>query len=642
MPHRSSPPPRPARRRRLRPGRHARLLALGAITAICTCALGTGSALAIPMGTLNGSFTIPAGAGAPAHVTVQVVNTDQEITNATVVQQSSTTGTFSLSIAPGTYYVRFEDRNVADNVQVAYYGDGGSDNLQKATSLVVTNGTTTTVPSVALQSGATLSGTVSDANRAQEAVAQIYAFPVYEGVATDPLLADNGLPTYVSLVDGSWKIGGLPPGTYQLEYEMEGNNTNGVASLYLFAYADNGGVTYDTGSASDYPVTAGSSSTINFSVPALAMVSGTVTGPKGPADGIYVYAEDGRLDGYGMPDDETASDGTYSMPLLPGTYQFRFQAQPDLNLAPAWYGGYTQATATPVTLSAGGSATVNETLVNGGTVSGTIVSARGGAAVGGLYVELVDTQGNSIIGALSMPDGSFAIADVPPGNWYVEVTGGESDDGTYYVREFYPGTPSLFGAEPVAVAAGQNVTGITVALLPVGTAPLGMPTETGAALSGLHNNKVALSFNVAAGTGAGYLRTLAVGLPKGFSWNAAKLAGDLSLGSGVTYTDTISNGTLEITLASGQPSVSFTVKAGGITVSKAVEKAAGGLAPKKPKKPKKHKKKKHDLATAAKAKKKKPKPAKPKDTIVSETISLAVSDMTGTGTSLPIKINHPH
>jgi hypothetical protein len=172
-------------------------------------------------------------------------------------------------------------------------------------------------------------------------------------------------------------------------------------------------------------------------------------------------------------------------------------------------------------------------------------------------------------------------------------------------------------------------------MLPAGTGALGLPKESAAALSGLHNNKVALKFNVAAGTGAGYLKTFTVGLPKGFSWNRSKLAADLSLGAGITYTDVITAGKLVITLNAGEPSVAFSLKAGGITVTKAIEKAAGGSVAKK----KTKKKKKHALAMAAKAKKK---PAKAKDTIKSETISLSVSDTTGLSTSLPIVIKKPH
>jgi flagellar biosynthesis component FlhA len=141
-----------------------------------------------------------------------------------------------------------------------------------------------------------------------------------------------------------------------------------------------------------------------------------------------------------------------------------------------------------------------------------------------------------------------------------------------------------------------------------------MPKETAAALAGLRDNKVSLAFNVAAGTG--------------FQLNP--------FGS-PTVTDSVSGRSLVLTLASGQPTVAFALKPGAITVSRAIEKAAGGLTTKKPKK--KHKKKRHD-ATAAKAKKKKK--AKATDTIKSETINLSVSDTTGLVTSLPITIAHPH
>jgi hypothetical protein len=75
----------------------------------------------------------------------------------------------------------------------------------------------------------------------------------------------------------------------------------------------------------------------------------------------------------------------------------------------------------------------------------------------------------------------------------VEFNGGLALNGQYYASEFYGGTQSEFGATAITTTAGQAVTGINGTLLPAGTTALGLPKESGAALSGLHNNKVALN-----------------------------------------------------------------------------------------------------------------------------------------------------
>jgi hypothetical protein len=618
--------------------RGAQTLMLGVIAAIGFCAFAAAPALALPQtGTITGTFTVPAGI-APSNISVFLLSPGSNSEGAaTVTTVNPTTGSYSFTgVKPGQYYVYFEDTaGTTDNVQYDYYGDGGTDTIQAASLATVTAGNTTPLGSTALHAGGTLSGTVTDANRSVETEEYVYIYPIVTGVQPDPEIDSyDGIPEQVSLTTGAWSVSGLPPGNYEIAYDADGVESGN--SLSLSTYVANGTVSYDYGSSGTYSVSTGATTTVNFSVPALGIVSGTVSGPKGPLfdDEVYTYDNTG---GYG-PGTSTASNGTYWFALLPGTYKVQVESIPASNLAEAWYGGATQASAAGVSATAGGTTpNINITLGAGGAISGTVAAAQGGAPVGDLEVEVVDAQGNFIEDGYSLANGTYTVGDLPAGTWYVEFWGGEASNGSFYSTGFYGGKLSEAGSTPVTISAGQTVANVNGVLLPAAAGALGLPSESAAGLSGLHNNKVALKFNVAAGSGAGYLKSLTIALPKGFSWNSGKLAADLSLGAGVTYTDQIAGGKLTIMLNSGAPNVAFSLKAGGITVTKAIEKAAGGSTAKK----KTKKKKKHHLAMAAKAKKKK-KPAKGKDTIKSETINLSVADTTGLGTSLPITIKKPH
>jgi hypothetical protein len=72
--------------------------------------------------------------------------------------------------------------------------------------------------------------------------------------------------------------------------------------------------------------------------------------------------------------------------------------------------------------------------------------------------------------------GEFRAFGIPPGEYYLAATFGESDFGsterTRYVRTFYPGTMSISNAQRVTVSVGEELSGITVALIRARTADL--------------------------------------------------------------------------------------------------------------------------------------------------------------------------
>ncbi len=110
--------------------------------AAAALAAAPAGAQAATTGSINGSFTVPAGTVHPADVNVKLVDRNGNAAgnqgNLTVTNASATTGTYTITgVSPGQYYVYFNDTTAADNVAPDYYGDGGMDNIAKATVVTV-------------------------------------------------------------------------------------------------------------------------------------------------------------------------------------------------------------------------------------------------------------------------------------------------------------------------------------------------------------------------------------------------------------------------------------------------------------------------------------------------------------------------
>jgi hypothetical protein len=564
------------------------------------------AAQAATTGIITGSFAVPSGTTSPSDVSVQLVDRNgvpvtTGVGHETVTPTTTTTATYTINnVAPGQYYVYFSDTGNGDNVAPDYYGDGGVDNITKATVLTVpATAGTQSLTAVTLTAGATITGTVIDANSAVESSSRVTAEPTASAYDADPMLA----AVTATVTGGSYKISGLPADTYTLRYGATGSGFR-LSGLYV----DGSGLSYDYGSATQYAVTGTTTTTANFSVPAVGGLSGTVTDTSGAAlDGVNVVVFDAA--GNQIPSTATtAADGTYTISdVLPGSYEVEFDGLAGSNLASTFYGGVTLATATKVTVSSGATtASVNATLAAGATVSGTVTAAQGGAPLGGLPVEVLDAQGNVVAGATTNPNGSYTLTDVPAGTWYLEFVGGHAYNGQYYATEYYLGQGTLGGARALKLTAGEALTGVNQALLAESPTLPGLPKVSLGRLSGLATNKVALSFRLTAGAGtAGYLQSFSIKLPKYVSWNKAALKKDIVIARD-KYTYAIKAGRLVITFTSGKKLVNFRIKAGGIKVGKGI-------------------------MAQAKARK-----------IKSEGIALAVTDTTGKASAASFTVKKPH
>lgn len=140
----------------------------------------------------------------------------------------------------------------------------------------------------------------------------------------------------------------------------------------------------------------------------------------------------------------TLSNGTYQIQLLPGTYY--------LNLSKQGYNGIPAAGITPVPVTVAlETVTVNDfqmqpsSVVNGGSISGKVITSDGNAVAGVLVVASYLTNGYSTV---TGADGTYYIYNVPA--------------GTYQVQGFLANYNSP--AQSVAVTASTESTGKNITM----------------------------------------------------------------------------------------------------------------------------------------------------------------------------------
>jgi hypothetical protein len=562
-----------AARATLSRARRSRLVVLAAMA--CAALLAPATAGAQPAGSITGSFAVPSGTIAVTDITIQLVDRNGAIVNVNpsavvITPTSATTASYTISAVPaGQYFLYFSDSTPGDNVAPDYYGDGGTDNVGRATAVTVTGSGTQALATEPLAPGAVVTGSVNDANTSAESVASVSARPVDATSVPDPVLAENGVMGAVS--GGAYRITGLPTGVFTLTY-----TAHGPGGFDLRAFAVGGGLTYDSAAATWYSIKAGATATTNLSVPRLGAISGRLRDAAGNAlDGVYVRAFDAAGNPAGSPT-QTGVGGGYTLSdLLPGSYRVEFMGLAASNLAPTFHGGSELATATAVNVKAGaGVGGVDGVLRTGAVLSGNVTAAQGDAALAGITVDLVDAQGNVVASTTSNADGSYTLQYVPAGTWYLEFVGGRAQDGQSYASEYYLNQGSLIGARRFRVRAGQTLKHVNGVLLPASPAQPGIPRVALGRLGGVAHNRVTLSFRVLAGSGpAPYVRSFSIKLPRLFSWNRGALKRDLAI-SGDHFRYVIRGGRLLVTLRPSQGLVNFRIKPGGIRVSRQIQRLA--------------------------------------------------------------------
>ena len=316
-----------------------------------------------------------------------------------------------------------------------------------ASRVTVAGGANTTGINFTLDTGASISGTVYQADGVTTVA--------NADVRADSYQCCGGGEGTRSAADGTYTIDGLAPGDYRLEAHAP---EQGLASEFY----DN---TTDWNLAARVTATVGQTTTdIDFSLVRGGSISGTVYEADGltPVPNADVWADSYDCCGGGNGT-RSAADGAYTIQgLVSGDYRVQARA-PERGLAGEIYDNTTDwDLASSVTVSAGQTtANVDFSLAAGGSISGTVYESDGVTPVpnADLWAESYDCCGGGE-GARTGVDGTYTIDGLTSGDYRVMARAPERG----LAGQFYDNTTDWDLATSVTVAAGQTTANVDFSL----------------------------------------------------------------------------------------------------------------------------------------------------------------------------------
>jgi len=412
--------------------------------------LGTVPATATDMATasVQGKVTAPAGVNL-AGISVSAMTTTYQMQ----VGQSSVgaDGSYKITGLPaGSYKLNFSGGNTG--AQDQWYKNAAS--YETATAVTVTAGQALTGINPTLVKGATISGKLT-------IPAGVSSFNLSVSASSAASRRQEGQSEVGA--DGSYKINGLPAGSYKLNFS--GWNTGLQDQWYKNAPS------FDTATA--VTVTTSQDLTgINVTLVKGATISGKVTAPGASPSGIFVNATSTALHGQGGQS-TVASDGSYKIIGLPaGSYKVSF-SDVSGGLTQQWYKNASSFdTATAVTVGAGQDlAGINASLVKAATISGKITAPAGveltkviypGVTVAMTTVKVfaAGSSTKQVAQGYVNPDGSYKVTGLAAGSYKFFISGWN----TGAVDQWFDKGVSFATARTLTVTAGQDLTGINPVL----------------------------------------------------------------------------------------------------------------------------------------------------------------------------------
>jgi hypothetical protein len=298
-------------------------------------------------------------------------------TNGFAVAETGPTGTYSVNqLSPGQTQVFFTNCASDGNFAPQVYPD--QFDPAKAVSIKVRSGQVVKGINAAMATGATISGSITLTTGAEPSSVCVDAAPVQE---------DGNLGGALAVTQhGRYVIDGLPPGTYQVEYQSCGG-TNIADAMF----SSPGHVTQDQARADQINLPLGGGvSGVDATVQLGGSISGWIYGPAKHQGSftcqIISDAKTGLIanNGFGVP----LGDGYTIFGFAPGRYLVEFYPCGDPDLAPQWFDRATRpGLATPVLVRAGHiTRKVNAHLIVGGSISGRVVSKLTGKPLAGVCV----------------------------------------------------------------------------------------------------------------------------------------------------------------------------------------------------------------------------------------------------------------
>ncbi|WP_224165156.1 carboxypeptidase regulatory-like domain-containing protein [Arthrobacter sp. StoSoilA2] len=394
--------------------------------------------------TIAGKVTAPAGIDVSGAI-VELYKSDSVNSYLGTAYINSDGSYKFIGLQPGSYKLKFagSDTGALDQWH------SNAESFATATAVVITSGQDLTGINATLVKGATISGKIT-----APAGVTLENTSVYVYKTTDP---DSYVASASPGSDGSYKIIGLPAGTYKVKFG--GYNTGALEQWHSNT------ASFDTATV----ITAATGQDvigINATLVKGATISGKITAPAGVAlNSTYV-------DLYRADDADSTvvsawvdSDGNYKIiGLTAGTYKLDFTGY-NHGALDQWHSGATTFdTATPITLTTGQDLTgVNATLVKGATISGKITAPVGVTLGYNTYVYAYSASySSSPVGSVSVSsDGSYKIIGLTAGSYKLKFSG----YNTGALDQWHSKAATFETATAIALTTGQDLTGINATLV---------------------------------------------------------------------------------------------------------------------------------------------------------------------------------
>jgi hypothetical protein len=328
------------------------------------------------------------------------------------------------------------------------------------TPIAVTSPNTTGGINFVLDSGAQITGNVTDFNATPLANLEVAVYEQFNRVAT----------TFTD-AQGNYATPGLPSGSYRVGTWNAGML---VDELYNNVPCPQGFCDFNTGTL--IPLTVPNvASGINFVLSQGGKISGTVTAAAGatPLDNVFVNIVSST--GAFFSGAQTDQNGFYTTGAMPpGTYFAVVNNVP--GFAAQIYNGVNCSqfcntnTGTPINVVANQTNTnINFALVPGGGITGTVTNVVDGTPISNWQVQLLSGSGAALATVSTNASGVYTFNSVQVGSYYVRT-----NQVGNFINQLYNGVicvgcnVTTSGGTLVPVTAGVNTPNINFALGPGG------------------------------------------------------------------------------------------------------------------------------------------------------------------------------
>jgi hypothetical protein len=366
-------------------------------------------------------------------------------------------GVYSMhGLEPGDYKILFSDDSDGSKDYVdEWYEESGS--FAAAEALSLSPGETAMGISGTLETGGAIAGVVTEQG-APSVVVSSACVEVYATGQPDP--DDLDVTTHTgTLEDGTFRAGGLPPGTYKVRFSDCHHERRYLPEWHAEAgnYA----------SASVVTVSSTGTSTVNANLQRGGSIEGNVSSSDSPPFALPGICVEAWRDGTFVNQESTDGAGHYDIGgLATGTYRIRFSdcGFPKDYASEWWSDAHSMQEATDIAVVTGQPTTgKNAVLGEGGSLSGTVTD-EAGVGLSSVCVDVHRYQAGSGTGPFiermgTAPGGAYEVSGLRPGQYevrFVDGCGGPSD----YLEEWYDEQVSEDTANPVTVAAESETVGV--------------------------------------------------------------------------------------------------------------------------------------------------------------------------------------